>query len=192
MKKLLIILSVLTLCSCSKPVKETVKATETTTKAVETTTEVATTQVETTVAETEKKLDDVLLSAVFEQLKTKIPTLTEYVIFDSKTDPNGVLGRPKQYVQKGEGWDSRKEIVDKESDNAIDIEVFKNKEDCQARYEYLQQFVDASMGAFGLHQYIYKYDLVIFRVDYGLTPEEAQAYKQALDEILGEESVQFE
>ncbi len=190
MKKLLIMLSILTLCSCSKPVKETVKATETTTEVA--TTQVETTVAETTVAETEKKLDDVLLSAVFEQLKAKIPTLTEYVIFDSKTDPNGVLGRPKQYVQKGEGWDSRKEIVDKESDNAIDIEIFKNKEDCQARYEYLQKFVDASMGAFGLHQYIYKYDLVIFRVDYDLTPEEAQAYKQALDEILGEESVQFE
>ena len=45
------------------------------------------------------------------------------------------------------------------------------------------------MGAFGLNQYMYKYKLAIFRVDFDFTPTEAEAFKAAMDEIVGEESI---
>ena len=190
MKKLIIALSLL-LCSCAAKQEVTTTTVETT---VSTEVETTVAEEETTVVETEaqKNLEDLVLSSVFDRLQEKIPSLTEYQIFDSSSDPNGLLGRPKQYIQKADGWDSRKEVFDKEGDYAIDIEVFKNKADCQSRYEYLQQFTDPNLGIMGLNQYMYKYDLAIFRVDYDLTPEAAEEYKQAMDEIIGEVSVQYE
>ena len=47
------------------------------------------------------------------------------------------------------------------------------------------------MGAFGIDQYIYKYDLAVFRVSFDLTPSQAKEYKTIMDGIMGEVSTQF-
>ena len=51
---------------------------------------------------------------------------------------------------------------------------------------------EPELGAFGVNQYIYKYNLAVFRVSYDLTPSQAEEYKQAMDEIMGEVSEQYE
>ena len=106
MKKLIIALSLL-LCSCATKQEVTTTTVETT---VSTEVETTVAEEETTAVETEaqRNLEDLVLSSVFDRLQEKIPSLTEYQIFDSSSDPNGLLGRPKQYIQRADGWDSRK------------------------------------------------------------------------------------
>lgn len=122
-------------------------------------------------------------------LQEKIPDITSITVYDEETDPNENLGRPGQYIGKADFFDSRMEY---EEDNAGTIEFFSSKSDCDDRYEYLCKLSDPELGAFGVNQYIYKYDLAVFRVSYDLTPSQAEEYKQAMDEIMGEVSEQYE
>lgn len=122
-------------------------------------------------------------------LQEKIPDITSITVYDEETDPNENLGRPGQYIGKADFFDSRMEY---EGDNAGTIEFFSSKSDCDDRYEYLCKLSDPELGAFGVNQYIYKYDLAVFRVSYDLTPSQAEEYKQAMDEIMGEVSEQYE
>ena len=122
-------------------------------------------------------------------LQEKIPDITSITVYDEETDPNENLGRPGQYIGKADFFDSRMEY---EEDNAGAIEFFSSKSDCDDRYEYLCKLSDPELGAFGVNQYIYKYDLAVFRVSYDLTPSQAEEYKQAMDEIMGEVSEQYE
>lgn len=122
-------------------------------------------------------------------LKEKISNVTTTTIFDESTDPNENLGRPGQYIGKGDFFDSR--IGDSE-ENAGTIEFFSSKSDCKDRYEYLCKMSDSKLGALGVNQYIYKYNLAIFRVSFDLTPKQAEEYKTAMDEIIGEVSSQYD
>lgn len=122
-------------------------------------------------------------------LEEKISNVSSVKIFDESTDPNENLGRPGQYIGKGDFFDSRMEDSE---ENAGTIEFFSSKADCKDRYEYLCKMSDPELGAFGVNQYIYKYDLAIFRVSYDFAPTEAEEYKTAMDEIMGEVSAQYD
>ncbi len=137
--------------------------------------------------ESEPKVEmtaDISLTA----LKDTVSYVTEIVVYDESTDPNEKLGRPGNYIGKGDFFDSRLEETD---GNAGTIEFFSSKSDCTDRYEYLCKLSDPELGAFGTNQYIYKYDLAVFRVTFDLTPEQAAEYKTAMDEIMGEVSEQY-
>lgn len=121
-------------------------------------------------------------------LQEKISNVTSIVVYDEETDPNENLGRPGQYIGKADFFDDRMEDTE---DNAGTIEFFSSKSDCNDRYEYLCKLSDPELGVFGVNQYIYKYDLAVFRVSFVLTPTQAEEYKAAMDEIMGEVSEQY-
>lgn len=122
-------------------------------------------------------------------LQEKISNVTSIVVYDEETDPNENLGRPGQYIGKADFFDDRMEDTD---NNAGTIEFFSSKSDCNDRYEYLCKLSDPELGVFGVNQYIYKYDLAVFRVSFDLTPTQAEEYKATMDEIMGEVSEQYE
>lgn len=121
-------------------------------------------------------------------LQEKISNVIRIVVYDEETDPNENLGRPGQYIGKADFFDDRMEDTE---DNAGTIEFFSSKSDCNDRYEYLCKLSDPELGVFGVNQYIYKYDLAVFRVSFDLTPTQAEEYKAAMDEIMGEVSEQY-
>ena len=128
-------------------------------------------------------------------LKAKNSNVTEVLAWTEDTDVNGKLGRPNEYTSKADFSDSRvPEYFTSQAEkleyglSGGTIEVFETEADCNARYSYLKQFLDPSMGAFGLNQYMYKYKKAIFRVSYDIKPSEASTYKQQMDEIIGETS----
>lgn len=121
-------------------------------------------------------------------LQEKISNVTSIVVYDEETDPNENLGRPGQYIGKVDFFDDRMEDTE---DNAGTIEFFSSKSDCNDRYEYLCKLSDPELGVFGVNQYIFKYDLAVFRVSFDLTPTQAEEYKAAMDEIMGEVSEQY-
>lgn len=121
-------------------------------------------------------------------LQEKISNVTSIVVYDEGTDPNENLGRPGQYIGKADFFDDRMEDTE---DNAGTIEFFSSKSDCNDRYEYLCKLSDPELGVFGVNQYIYKYDLAVFRISFDLTPTQAEEYKAAMDEIMGEVSEQY-
>ena len=123
-------------------------------------------------------------------LKEKVPEVGEIVAYTEETDPNENLGRPGEYIGKADFEDTTLEQLGEYLCGGT-IEVFSSKSDCNDRYKYLGKMSDPELGAFGVNQYIFKYDLVIFRVDYDVTPSKAEEYKTAMDEILGEVSEQY-
>ena len=124
---------------------------------------------------------------MIEALAAENENVGNIVNYDETNDPNNNLGRPGQYVGKTDFADNRLEQLGEHPTGGT-IEVFSSKEDCNSRYEYLKQFMSADMGVFGLNQYMYKYEKVIFRIDYAVTPSEAELYKTQMDKILNEES----
>lgn len=148
---------------------------------------IETSSVEESTAEAESDTQITAEEAII-ALQEKITDITSVVVYDEETDPNGLLGRVGEYIGKADFYDSR---LESETTEAGTIEVFSSESDCDDRYEYLSQFADSSLGILGLNQYVYKYDLAVFRVSYDLTPSQAEEYKEAMDEIMGEVSEQY-
>lgn len=98
----------------------------------------------------------------------------EITVYDENTDPNGNLGRPNQYTGKADF-----DIPGIDTMNPATVESFATKDDCQARYDYLDQFTGADLGAFGLNQYMYKSDYAILRIPFEVSPADATAYESA-------------
>ena len=166
-----------------------------TTDAVDTETDVVEVHEEEVVEEpVEEVAEELTAGELLEKLSEVNENVTEILVWTEETDINGNLGRPNQYTSKADFSDSRVEEYATTEEAKLEsglkggtIEVFSSSSDCQTRYDYLKTFMDPSIGAFGLNQYMYKYDKVIFRVSYDVVPSEAEVYKEQMDEILGEE-----
>ena len=118
-----------------------------------------------------------------EQIKEANSNVGEIEVFDETTDPNGNLGRPGEYISKADFEDTRLDQYGEYYTGGT-IETFENESDCDNRYEYLKAMQDSSLGAFGLGQYMYKYDKAIFRIEYDLTPDQAEEYHTQIDTIM--------
>lgn len=105
----------------------------------------------------------------------KLP-VTKAIVYDETTDPNGLLGRPGQYVEKMNFIDSR----DKDKKHDCSIEIFRNTEDAQTRKTYLDA-IGKSSSMFASYSYLHKNVLV--RISFGVLPTDAEAYRQALESI---------
>ena len=166
-----------------------------TTDVVDTETDVVEVHEEEVVEEpVEEVAEELTAGELLEKLSEVNENVTEILVWTEETDTNGNLGRPNQYTSKADFSDSRVEEYATTEEAKLEsglkggtIEVFSSSSDCQTRYDYLKAFMDPSIGAFGLNQYMYKYDKVIFRVSYDVVPSEAEVYKEQMDEILGEE-----
>lgn len=132
----------------------------------------------------EKKAELPDSESLLTELKTKNSNLDKIQAFTEETDPNEKLGRPGYYISKADFSDSR---LDQEGSEYLvggTLETFSSKGDCEKRAEYLTKLNDPSIGAIAVNQYIYMYDKVLLRVDYNLTPEQAEEYKGQFDEIM--------
>ena len=88
-------------------------------------------------------------------------------VLNSRTDPNGLLGRPNQYTSK-----VIFNVVSTDSSNGEGtIEVFPTRAMAVARRNYVQR-VTSSMPSF--QQYITLNGSALLRVDFDVIPEEAE------------------
>jgi hypothetical protein len=102
------------------------------------------------------------------------------VVFDRRTDPNGLLGRPGGYVEKASWADTRVECFSEPPDYDCggDIEVFDDEADLRERWQYLQGFATAPLiGGF----YMWKSDFALVRVGFDLTRARANEYEIFLE-----------
>lgn len=104
------------------------------------------------------------------------------VVYDEKTDPNSLLGRPNEYTSKANFADSTVEQTDPENPVGGSIEVFGNSKDAQARYDYVCDIISQAP----LSQYIYLNGNVLLRIDSQVLPEDAARYQSAFNQIMME------
>lgn len=104
------------------------------------------------------------------------------VVYNEKTDPNSLLGRPNEYTSKANFADSTVEQTDPQNPVGGSIEVFGNSKDAQARYDYVCD-VTSQMP---LSQYIYLHGNVLLRIDSQVLPEDAARYQSAFNQIMTE------
>lgn len=104
------------------------------------------------------------------------------VVYDEKTDPNSLLGRPNEYTSKANFADATVEQTDPQNPVGGSIEVFGNSKDAQARYDYVCD-VTSQMP---LSQYIYLNGNVLLRIDSQVLPEDAARYQSAFNQIMME------
>lgn len=126
---------------------------------------------------------------IISTLQDKVSSVGETIIYTEDTDTNELLGRPKQYIGKADFEDTRAEQSGEYLVGGT-VEIFSSEADCNSRWEYLEAFDDASLGAFGLNQYVYKYKTVLLRVDNCLTTSQAEEYRDAVNDYLGEKPTQ--
>jgi len=96
-------------------------------------------------------------------------------VYDEKTDPNKLMGRPNGYASKAEFTDSRVQ-----ADTAGSVEVFDGAGGAEARAEYVQALGKAPMFA----EYTYVAGNVVVRVNKDMAPSDAKAYEDALRKIM--------
>lgn len=120
---------------------------------------------------------------ILNELKAKNANLSGVDAFNSSTDPNGKLGRPGYYISKADFSDSRVKQVGEYLCGGT-LETFSSEADCKNRTNYLNSLNNPSYGFLALNQYVYSYKKVLFRVDYDLTPEQAEEYHQQMNEIM--------
>ena len=123
----------------------------------------------------EQKLTAKQVIDVFKNAKFPI---TKEVIYSEETDPNKLLNRPNQYIEKVSWLDTR--IKDKLQETNATIEVFQNEEDLQNRRKYVESM---NKAASALAQYIYTHKNILFRINHQLLPKEAEEYEKILKSL---------
>lgn len=111
---------------------------------------------------------------ISDKLKT-VPTVSKVIIYTEETDPNHLLGRPGQYTAKLNFIDSR---YKNKGDGFGTVEVFKNQDDLNRRYDYVDQLGKQTSLAL---MYQYKHGNLLMRLDHALTPTQAKEYEAALN-----------
>lgn len=146
----------------------------------------------------EEKKKEVTAQNALEQLRQKNENVSDVIVFHEENDGNNLLGRPGEYIGKADFSDARiPETFNTEEEkyqyglHGGTIEVFRSEKDCENRTKYIQSFMRADLGAFGVNQYVYQYDKALFRVSYDITPDQAQVYKEQMDEILGQKGTEI-
>lgn len=105
----------------------------------------------------------------------KLP-IKKRAIYDESTDPNNLLGRPGQYVEKMNFTDARghKTPLD------CSIEVFPDNATAATRKNYIDSIGKAA-SIYAAYSYLHHNVLV--RISFAVLPKDADAYRQALESI---------
>jgi hypothetical protein len=108
--------------------------------------------------------------------------IADVVAYTVETDPNSLLGRPNQYIEKISWRDTR--IAGSGEPGTMTggtIEIFVTAEDLRARKDY----VDAvTKTASVFVEYSYDFGVVLLRLAHDLTPDQAQGYENVLKAFL--------
>jgi hypothetical protein len=111
------------------------------------------------------------------------------IVYDEETDVNNLLGRPGEYTSKVNFADARAEQYDDTDPIGGTVEVSENKKDMQRRYEYIKSLAEESPLLGGQYLFPSSDGLILLRIDYDLTSEEADQYNAALEELSTEGTV---
>ena len=127
--------------------------------------------------------DDMNASQILEKMKADGLPIGDIQVYDEDSDPNGLLGRPDEYISKASFLDTR--VNDPYGNGYIDgeididmggtVETCNTAADAQAREKYLKT-VTSSSGIGKM--YTYTFCNVVFRVGYDLKPSEAEEYEK--------------
>lgn len=102
----------------------------------------------------------------------------EVVEYTAETDPNSLLGRPNQYIQKISWKDTRiVEVGEPGTSTGGTVEVFLNVENMEARKAYVST---VSQTASFLVQYSFSNGTILVRLSHDLTPDQAAEYENVL------------
>lgn len=100
----------------------------------------------------------------------------EVIYYTEETCPNGLLGRPGQYIGKASWEDTRIEQFGDEPKGGT-VEVFDSENNLIARKNYLEPLIEQPMFL----QYMFIFKNVIVRLEgRDLTPSQAEEYNQTL------------
>ncbi|HEY8766069.1 MAG TPA: hypothetical protein VIP09_02205 [Dehalococcoidia bacterium] len=117
-----------------------------------------------------------------EALKTQGLPIAGSVAYTAADDPNKLLGRPNQYISKGNFQDSRlKTAEDFDTSGGGSVEVFASPDDAQRRATYLDGIGKAIPF---LLEYEYVQGSVLLRLSSDLTPDQARQYQDALKAVV--------
>lgn len=104
--------------------------------------------------------------------------LQDVTVYTAENDPNSLLGRPGQYIEKANWNDSRYPADD--PDGANTIEVFPDEAAMVKRRDYIASVTgDSPM----LLQYMQAHRNALVRLDKQITPDQAAEYKRVLETL---------
>lgn len=115
------------------------------------------------------KAENVIL--VFKNSGVPIENIKIYTV---ETDPNKLLGRPGQYMEKINWNDNRVK------DANGTVEIFKSQEELENRKAYIEK---NHKNFPNLTQYIYAHKNALIRLDHDFTPMQADEYKKLLEQL---------
>lgn len=102
--------------------------------------------------------------------------LLDWTYFNAETDPNHLLGRPGQYVEKVTFWDSRIGNPER-GEEAGTVEIFSSEKDLLARMRYIQGIAEHLPIAV---QYQFRHKLILLRLNKRFSPKRAAEYEAIL------------
>lgn len=107
----------------------------------------------------------------------------DITVFDEDTDPDDLLGRPHQYVDKANFVDTELSAEDQARSEGT-VEVFANADDPSARKAYLEE-VSGSQSLVGY--YIYHSYTYLLRIPSEVSPSRAHEYEMAFLNVVAAE-----
>lgn len=112
--------------------------------------------------------------------------LSNITVYTEETDINEKLGRPGEYIGKVNWADTRYPDTMQDDPELGTIEVFKTEEDLNDRKSYLEDIFEKMPM---MEQYMYVSGLALMRLDFALTPSEAEEYDKVFQsgEYVSEE-----
>lgn len=126
----------------------------------------------------EKPFRELTADTVVIKLKEAGLPILEEIKYTEETDPNHLLGRPNQYVEKINFSDKR--TLEKGQKQQYSVEVFEKTEDLENRKNYTENI---SKGASMFAQYIYTHKNVLLRLPHKLLPKDAKQYEEILKSL---------
>lgn len=123
-------------------------------------------------------------AAVVDAFKAAGLPVENVVSYTAESDPNKLLGRSGQYVEKLNWRDPRANTrpgpngtpVPAQGDEGGTVERFANLADAKTRREYVEALAKQPMFA----QYVYQRGVLVVRVAGALTPDQAAAYEKVV------------
>lgn len=126
--------------------------------------------------------------------ETPAPTATDYVnrfvsaglpvdnviTYTAESDPNKRLGRPGEYTSKVNFADTRVDQLLADNPEGGTVEVFSSKSDMEKRKEYIESVYAANPLLGNEYFYVSNDGLVLLRLSFSLTPDQAEEYNTIL------------
>jgi len=122
------------------------------------------------------KVDALNARQVVDGLKKAGLPLGKVEFYTAETDPNKLLGRPGNYVEKANWADKRADQIGGDMVGGS-VEVFASQDDLSRRKTYLDGFAKSG-GIFSM--YVYTAKNVLLHIDGALSPKQAAGYERAL------------